>query len=555
MSNNNRSVIFYNGNREKSNCGYCKKDKSSYSNGMWASSLTVQAYQELADRGWRRSGKYCYKPTMEKTCCPLYTISCNALKFELSKSQKKIIKRVTKFLKSGKQGKHSEYLNETREPQIKFDMLGIHRLDEKMEVIKTDRDNIESITSANDLINNQSATTSRTLLKSENNKLSSINELNNSKNLKISSENKIVKPGVGANPKLPKCKKKKLIRMEKKLAKNPNADIKKTLLSREKNLEDLISENDVIIDNRVHKLKVNLLRLTSSSKSFESEYAIYSHYQICIHGDSEDRCTREQFIRFLVDTPLSFEKADNPNHPGYGSFHQQYWLDDKLIAVGVLDILPKCISSVYLFYDPDYSQLVLGTYSSLREINLVRQLHHLSPELKYYYMGFYIHSCPKMRYKSKIRPSYLLCPVRYTWHKIDSCLPKLDQAKYVVFDESKDENSTNTEDSIFITWYQMLIDDNQNYLDRCLVSISYSTIFNSFNQQFSILEDGIKKSNNLKMVKIIQLAKVLILYCGKLMKYSVFKRKYDTDIENNIKEYIKLVGSNLARLLIYCVID
>jgi len=51
---------------------------------------------------------------------------------------------------------------------------------------------------------------------------------------------------------------------------------------------------------------------------------------------------------------------------GYGSFHQQYWLDDKLIAVGVIDILPGCVSSVYFFYDPDYSFLSLGTYGSLR---------------------------------------------------------------------------------------------------------------------------------------------------------------------------------------------
>lgn len=38
----------------------------------------------------------------------------------------------------------------------------------------------------------------------------------------------------------------------------------------------------------------------------------------------------------------------------------------KLIAVGVIDILPRCVSSVYLFYDPDYSFLSLGVYSALR---------------------------------------------------------------------------------------------------------------------------------------------------------------------------------------------
>lgn len=51
---------------------------------------------------------------------------------------------------------------------------------------------------------------------------------------------------------------------------------------------------------------------------------------------------------------------------GYGSFHQQYWLDDNLIAVGVIDILPGSVSSVYFFYDPDYNFLSLGTYGSLR---------------------------------------------------------------------------------------------------------------------------------------------------------------------------------------------
>lgn len=34
-------------------------------------------------------------------------------------------------------------------------------------------------------------------------------------------------------------------------------------------------------------------------------------------------------------------------------------------------------------------------------------------------MGYYIHNCPKMRYKGKLQPSYLLCPEVYTWHLLD----------------------------------------------------------------------------------------------------------------------------------------
>jgi len=54
----------------------------------------------------------------------------------------------------------------------------------------------------------------------------------------------------------------------------------------------------------------------------------------------------------------------------------------------------------------------------------------MSPIFRFYYMGFYIHSCPKMRYKSKYQPSHLLCPEAKTWHDSSACLPLLDQNKY-----------------------------------------------------------------------------------------------------------------------------
>ena len=63
---------------------------------------------------------------------------------------------------------------------------------------------------------------------------------------------------------------------------------------------------------------------------------------------------------------LQEEYREGGSPAGFGSFHQQYWLDGKLIAVGVIDILPSCVSSVYLYYDPDYFFLSPGTYSALR---------------------------------------------------------------------------------------------------------------------------------------------------------------------------------------------
>lgn len=107
----------------------------------------------------------------------------------------------------------------------------------------------------------------------------------------------------------------------------------------------------------------------------------------------------------------------------------QYWLNGQLIGVNVIDILPACVSSVYFFYDPDYSFLNLGTYSSLREIELVRKLHKYQPSIKFYYMGFYIHSCVKMRYKGNINASYLLCPETFIFHDYKWCKANFDLGK------------------------------------------------------------------------------------------------------------------------------
>lgn len=47
-----------------------------------------------------------------------------------------------------------------------------------------------------------------------------------------------------------------------------------------------------------------------------------------------------------------------PSH--FGSYHQMYRLDGELIAVGVLDILPGCVSSVYFMYNAKWEKYSLG---------------------------------------------------------------------------------------------------------------------------------------------------------------------------------------------------
>jgi len=73
--------------------------KSSSSYGCIFSALTPAAYQSMIDRGWRRSGTYCYLPDNSTSCCPAHTIRLNVADFRISKSQKKVWTRFFKLLK------------------------------------------------------------------------------------------------------------------------------------------------------------------------------------------------------------------------------------------------------------------------------------------------------------------------------------------------------------------------------------------------------------------------------------------------------------------------
>ncbi|NXM07223.1 ATE1 transferase, partial [Tyrannus savana] len=121
------------------------------------------------------------------------------------------------------------------------------------------------------------------------------------------------------------------------------------------------------------KPTINQVRLVPVSfedpqfkSSFNQSATLFAKYQMSVHKDTPSDCGENEFTRFLCDSPLEAEHAPNGPECGYGSFHQQYWLDGKIIAVGVIDILPYCVSSVYLYYDPDFSFLSLGVYSALR---------------------------------------------------------------------------------------------------------------------------------------------------------------------------------------------
>jgi arginine-tRNA-protein transferase len=288
--------------REKSHCGYCGGDDSSRIYGFLAYELTVEEYQELVDRGFRRSGVFVYKPDLAKSCCPQYTIRLKAGEFRPGKEHRQGLNRFNSF--------------------------------------------------------------------------------------------------VGGDDQTKKTKKKK--------GKN----------------------NEYSLLTAIHEAEGEHFEIRLESSEFSKEkYELFRHYQMHVHNETEDEVSEEQFQRFLCDNP--FPKR----HDGHlqGHVHQTYYHEGRLIGIGVLDILPHCLSSVYFIWHQDYARFGMGKVASMQEIGLALELNK-----PYYYMGYYIHSCPKMKYKAQYRPSYLLEP-RFTecddaggrWQPIERFESKLDESTYV----------------------------------------------------------------------------------------------------------------------------
>jgi arginyl-tRNA--protein-N-Asp/Glu arginylyltransferase len=80
-----------------------------------------------------------------------------------------------------------------------------------------------------------------------------------------------------------------------------------------------------------------------------------------------------------------------------------YFLEERLVAVGYVDVLPDGLSAMYFFYDPDERRRSLGTFNVLSIIAAARQR-----GLDWSYLGYYVRGCRSLEYKALFRPNEVL---------------------------------------------------------------------------------------------------------------------------------------------------
>lgn len=77
----------------------------------------------------------------------------------------------------------------------------------------------------------------------------------------------------------------------------------------------------------------------------------------------------------------------------------QYRVDGRLLAVSVLDVGARAVSSVYHYFDPEESRRSLGVYSVLWELAWCK-----ISGFDWYYLGYYVQDCSHLNYKGNYRP-------------------------------------------------------------------------------------------------------------------------------------------------------
>ncbi|MBK8269479.1 MAG: hypothetical protein IPK83_14710 [Planctomycetes bacterium] len=126
-------------------------------------------------------------------------------------------------------------------------------------------------------------------------------------------------------------------------------------------------------------------------------------YQAYLEDQHETRPggSRDSFERFLYESPTM-------------TLEMTYRVGGRIGGIGIVDVTPACLSSVYFYFDPAFRKRRFGVLSALFEIQECRR-----QNLPYWYAGYYVRDCAQMKYKAEYRPFELLGSDGQ-WHPQDS---------------------------------------------------------------------------------------------------------------------------------------
>ncbi|AQK93463.1 Arginyl-tRNA--protein transferase 1 [Zea mays] len=575
--NGGESVVIDYG-RRRTTCGYCRSSgPTSISHGMWANSLKADDYQALLDRGWRRSGCFLYKPEMERTCCPSYTIRLKANDFICSKEQARVLKKIQRFL-------DGELDPQIGSPQCKASptkrSLGEPLNSPTSKVSKVSAEEFQKGTSPNILkeddiicclankINEATATCFRGgVFGSVQLPKAVVKTVKPQVKRKVGEAVQEKKVGEAVQALVYTCnisfqivaavrralpKENGATQTEVPADLSPNSVAEKLSVAMERlgelagfevkacngHLNFYLASNQAMQNhtsvvvpvqasdkssgskpssvnqtNAKYPLKRKNLEIRLSTSHFDpEEFALYRRYQTKVH--KEKAVTESSYKRFLVDTPILFvppKTGDNTVPPcGFGSFHQQYRIDGKLVAVGVVDILPKCLSSKYLFWDPDLPFLSLGKWV---RYDLAKPLLDAS--------------------QYSVLSDYATMQGEVPQPQI--CGPSDDSSAKVDHHESPSDEDEDDDDEDFDNYESDMMVDEETIHSEKPDTAEGSSEINDINNITLDLKGSRVKFKGLQQV------------------FGPIERRHLNALERQLSRYVKVVGKELSDRMVYCL--
>jgi arginine-tRNA-protein transferase len=122
----------------------------------------------------------------------------------------------------------------------------------------------------------------------------------------------------------------------------------------------------------------------------EEKHALYERYRRHWHGAAEAG-DWQGFVSFLYDSPVETMEVCYRDAAG------------ALLGVGICDVCPQSLSSVYFYFEPAEAKRGLGTFSAMWEIDWARR-----NDIPHYYLGYWVKACGAMEYKANFRPCEFL---------------------------------------------------------------------------------------------------------------------------------------------------
>lgn len=422
-----RAHVQYMPPKEWSTCAYCCNPNGDRYGYFLCSRMSPHLLDQLMENGWWRTGKVLFKPCFPLVCCPGYALRLPISEFVLKKKHRRVVRRWAQFLRHG--DSRWENRSTTSSSDLTTGARSSRPSTTEAELVRVGVASIGVERKSEAEVGERSPASRETTTTGE--------ERSDMSHSQEERQRRRPTPGQGPNPNLPPCRKAKLVREEMRqrrlqAAGKDGASPPPTKQPQVPSLHDLLADHRLAESSRPdfrHRLSMKLLGcnpchpdlITTLPKAYE----LYDKFQEGVHRGKTRFRSAEEFKWGFMTSPVV-----NPTTHLEGSYHMHYYLDDELIMVSILDILPKYFVSIYFIYDPAIRFMTPGIYTVLVEMDLVNQLQLQSgPRPQYYALGYY--NCnPKVSYKDQFKPQEVLCNETHVFVRMDTVAEKLSTMSY-----------------------------------------------------------------------------------------------------------------------------